>query len=85
MINEVVPANEYCGDFIPQDNLENLAINQDQQEIDLVIEENQTFHAIEIKWGKHAKARLSKTFSRNYEPHTFQIITPESIDEFLCT
>lgn len=57
---------------------------QDQQEIDLVIEENQTFHAFEIKWSKHAKARLSKTFSRNYEPHTFHIITPDSIEEYLC-
>ncbi len=38
MINEVVPANEYCGDFIPQDNLENLAINQDQQEIELTVQ-----------------------------------------------
>jgi predicted AAA+ superfamily ATPase len=56
---------------------------QDQQEIDVVIEENQTFHAFEIKWNKYAKARLSKTFSRNYEPHTFHIITPDSIDEFL--
>ena len=58
---------------------------QDQQEIDLVIEENQVFHAFEIKWSKHAKARLSKTFSRNYEPHTFHIITPDSIEEFLCS
>lgn len=56
---------------------------QDQQEIDLVIEENQVFHAFEIKWSKNAKARLSKTFSRNYEPHTFHIITPDSIEEFL--
>ncbi|MCA6574182.1 MAG: hypothetical protein ACK5EU_17160 [Pseudanabaena sp.] len=40
MINEVVPANEYCGDFIPQDNLENLAINQDQQEIELTVQKN---------------------------------------------
>jgi predicted AAA+ superfamily ATPase len=56
---------------------------QDQQEIDLVIEENQVFHAFEIKWNKNVKARLSKTFSRNYENHTFQVITPDSIEDFL--
>lgn len=56
---------------------------QDQQEIDLVIEENQVFKAIEIKWNKNAKVRLSKTFSRNYENHTFEVITPENIEEFL--
>jgi predicted AAA+ superfamily ATPase len=58
---------------------------QDQQEIDLVIEENQEFHAFEIKWNKNAKARLSKTFSRNYLQHTFAIITPENIEDFLLT
>lgn len=56
---------------------------QDQQEIDLVIEENQVYHSFEIKWNKNAKARLSKTFSKNYQPNTFHLITPESIDEFL--
>jgi predicted AAA+ superfamily ATPase len=56
---------------------------QDQQEIDLVIEENQVYHSFEIKWNKNAKARLSKTFSKNYQPNTFHVITPESIDEFL--
>jgi predicted AAA+ superfamily ATPase len=56
---------------------------QDQQEIDLVIEENQLFHAFEIKWNKNVKARLSKTFSRNYESHTFHVITPANVEEFL--
>lgn len=56
---------------------------QDQQEVDLVIEENQVFRALEIKWNKQAKARLSKTFSRNYENHTFEVITPENIEESL--
>jgi len=56
---------------------------QDQQEIDLVIEENQVFHAFEIKWNKNAKARLSKTFSRNYVQHTFNVITPDTVEDFL--
>jgi predicted AAA+ superfamily ATPase len=56
---------------------------QDQQEIDLVIEENQAFHAFEIKWNKNVKARLSKTFSRNYENHSFHVITPENVEDYL--
>jgi predicted AAA+ superfamily ATPase len=56
---------------------------QDQQEIDLVIEENQAFHAFEIKWNKNVKARLSKTFSRNYENHSFHVITPENLEDYL--
>lgn len=56
---------------------------QDQQEIDLVIEENQVFHAFEIKWNPNSKARLSKTFSRNYENHHFNVITPSNIEDFL--
>jgi predicted AAA+ superfamily ATPase len=56
---------------------------QDQQEIDLVIEEDQIFRAIEIKWNRNARARLSKSFSRNYENHTFEVITPDNIEEVL--
>ncbi len=56
---------------------------QDQQEIDLVIEENQVFHAFEIKWNQNTKARLSKTFSRNYENHHFNVINPSNLEEFL--
>jgi predicted AAA+ superfamily ATPase len=56
---------------------------QDQQEIDLVIEENQAFQTFEIKWNKNAKARLSKTFSRNYENHSFHVITPENVEDYL--
>mgnify|MGYP006184644347 CR=1 FL=1 len=53
------------------------------KEIDLVIEEDQIFRAIEIKWNRNARARLSKSFSRNYENHTFEVITPDNIEEVL--
>jgi len=56
---------------------------QDQQEIDLVIEENQVFHTYEIKWNANKKARLSKTFARHYENHTFEVITPQNIEDIL--
>lgn len=43
-MNEAIPANEYCGDFISQDHQSNLeshiAINQDQQEIELTVQKN---------------------------------------------
>jgi hypothetical protein len=39
-MNEAVPANEYCGDFIPQDSVANLVINQDQKEIELTVQKN---------------------------------------------
>ncbi|MEI6063902.1 MAG: FAD/NAD(P)-binding protein [Pseudanabaena sp. ELA748] len=39
-MNEAVPANEYCGDFIPQDSVANLVINQDQREIELTVQKN---------------------------------------------
>lgn len=43
-MNEAVPANEYCGDFIPQDGVANLgidlAISQDEKEIELTILKN---------------------------------------------
>ncbi|MEY4603268.1 MAG: hypothetical protein RIT43_560 [Bacteroidota bacterium] len=55
----------------------------DQQEIDLVIEEDQVFHAFEIKWKENARTYLSKTFKRNYENHTFNVVTPGNIEEFL--
>ena len=32
---------------------------------------------------KNAKARLSKTFSRNYENHSFHVITPENVEDYL--
>lgn len=43
-MNEAVPANEYCGDFIPQDDVANLemdlAINQAEKDIELTILKN---------------------------------------------
>jgi hypothetical protein len=41
------------------------------------------FHAFEIKWNQNVKARLSKTFSRNYENHQFSVINPSNVEEFL--
>jgi uncharacterized NAD(P)/FAD-binding protein YdhS/glyoxylase-like metal-dependent hydrolase (beta-lactamase superfamily II) len=39
-MNKAVPANEYCGDFIPEDQAVNLPTNADEQEIELTISKN---------------------------------------------
>lgn len=55
----------------------------DQQEIDLIIEKDTLLQAYEIKWNVNATARLSKTFSKAYPNHQFDLITPNNIDTFL--
>lgn len=57
----------------------------DQQEVDLIIEREGILHAIEIKWSPKAKARLSKTFSKTYPHHTFEIIHSENFDDYLLS
>ena len=56
----------------------------DQQEIDLIIKQDELLRAFEIKWSDHSKARLSKTFSSSYPSHTFSIISPSVLEDFLC-
>lgn len=55
----------------------------DQQEVDLIIEKDGILNAFEIKWNKNANPRLTKTFSSLYPKHTFQVITPQNVDEWL--
>jgi uncharacterized protein len=55
----------------------------DQQEIDIIIEKEQTLHAYEIKYSPTAKARLSKTFSNNYPNHTFNKIDTGNYGEWI--
>ncbi|MBK9482049.1 MAG: ATP-binding protein [Bacteroidetes bacterium] len=55
----------------------------DQQEIDLIIEKEGILNAYEIKWNPGSKAKLSKTFSKVYPNHTFQVINAENIVDFM--
>jgi predicted AAA+ superfamily ATPase len=57
----------------------------DQQEIDLIIKKNNTMHAYEIKWSSKSKPTLSKTFSSNYNKHTFGTINFNNLEDFLLT
>ena len=54
-----------------------------QQEIDFIEEIDNKLFAYEFKWNKKAKAKMSKTFARNYNPENFQLINPANMDEFL--
>ena len=55
----------------------------DQQEIDVIIEKDNTLHTYEIKWNPDKKVRLSKTFSNAYPNHTFSVINPKNMEDFL--
>ena len=54
-----------------------------QQEIDYIEERDGVFHAFEFKWKNSGKAKISKTFTRNYPNNTCNIITPENYETFL--
>ena len=54
-----------------------------QQEIDYIEEENDSYDTYEIKWNPKKKAKLSKTFSNKYEKHSFKVINRDNYEEFL--
>ncbi|HOW30405.1 MAG TPA: ATP-binding protein [Bacteroidales bacterium] len=56
---------------------------QDQQEIDYIEERDGKFHAWEFKWNPDTRLRLSRTFSNAYPGSTFQVVTPQNIEDFL--
>ncbi len=57
---------------------------QQQKEIDLIEEENGILRAYEFKWNP-AKSRIKvpESFAKAYPETSFQVITPESIDDFI--
>jgi len=54
-----------------------------QQEIDYIEERNNSLSAFEFKWNPNKKAFLSKTFSNAYPGSSFNVISPENINEFI--
>lgn len=54
-----------------------------KQEIDYIEERDGRFFACEIKWNPKKKGRLPSTFSDNYRPDKFEIITPKTYQNFL--
>ncbi|MCF6177388.1 MAG: ATP-binding protein [Victivallaceae bacterium] len=54
-----------------------------QQELDYIEEDNNSFSAYEIKWNRKKQVKLSKTFSRNYQTKSFTVINPDNYADFL--
>lgn len=57
--------------------------SQQQQEIDLILEKNNTLQTFEIKWNAQTKAKLPTTFQNAYPDTEFKIINSENFFEFL--
>lgn len=53
-----------------------------KQEIDYIEEENNFFHAFEIKWSK-AKAKVPDIFSSTYPLKQFTVVQPKNYREYL--
>lgn len=58
---------------------------QDQQEIDYIEEKDGVLSAFEIKWNVKKEARLSKSFSKAYPNHQFNVINPDNYEQFLIS
>ena len=57
---------------------------QQQKEIDYLEDENGQIHAYEFKWNAHKSTTKCPTaFSAAYPSASYQVITPQSIEEFL--
>jgi predicted AAA+ superfamily ATPase len=56
-----------------------------QQEIDLVEDHGDGFHAFEFKWSKTSKVRFPQTFTTNYNDVQTFIVSPENMEEFLMS
>lgn len=56
---------------------------QTQQEVDYVEECDGKLSTFEFKWNPKAKACLPKLFAKTYPGSTFEVITPESYENFL--
>lgn len=54
-----------------------------QQEIDYIEDRDGVLHAFEIKWNPKKTPKLSKTFSKTYPKHEYQIINHENYEEFI--
>lgn len=54
-----------------------------QQEIDLVEEQQDSWAAFEFKLNTKAKDRFPQTFTDNYKNTSLMVVTPANVDEFL--
>lgn len=57
---------------------------QQQKEIDFLEEVDGTLNAYEFKWNPKAKAKLPIAFGNAYPDCSFNVITPDNIEDFIC-
>ncbi len=55
----------------------------DQQEIDLLIEKNNFYKTYEFKWNQTKSTNISKTFSKKYPNHSFDVIHSQNFYQYL--
>lgn len=56
---------------------------QQQQEIDYIEERNGKIYAFEFKWKGKPGLKAPITFAKAYPEHEFQMVTPDSVDQFI--
>ena len=58
--------------------------NRQQQEVDYLEEVDGSLHAYEFKWNvRKGKVKCPVSFQSNYPEATYNVITPENVEEFL--
>mgnify|MGYP000954753111 FL=1 len=55
----------------------------DQKEIDYIEEGDGQINAFEFKWNPSSKYKLPKKFMENYPGSTFNVVTPDNMEDFL--
>lgn len=57
---------------------------QQQQEVDYLEDYDGVLHAYEFKWSPTKQPRLTDAFAKGYPDHTFNVVTPENYQNFVC-
>lgn len=55
----------------------------EQQEVDYIEEQNEILQAFEFKWNAASKAKINKTFTKNYPHAETNIISPDNYEQFV--
>lgn len=80
LISERLKRNTYHGNYAQMFFWR----TQAQQEIDYIEEIDGKLYAFEFKWNPKAKAKFPKPFSEAYPSSSFEVITPENYQSFIC-
>ncbi|MDR0970075.1 MAG: DUF4143 domain-containing protein, partial [Lentimicrobiaceae bacterium] len=56
---------------------------KDQQEIDYIEEKDGRIAAFEFKWNAKKQPKINPSFSAAYNVETMQVISPDTVGDFL--